>query len=158
VNVRSGSIQELTDREEIRELIYRCAHYADTRDPRFLELLTDDIYFDLGPGAGGPVSGKQQLTKRRRTPATHFQGRVVVRSSHHTPNVLIESLNAETAELITSVCAWHLFEDGTESTIWGYYEDQVARQGDSWRLARRVLYVYGDMAAGNGWNPGSRAQ
>lgn len=154
-------LRELLDREQIRDLVYNYSFYADSRDPRLPELFTEDCHFDLGPAAGGPVTNREAMVRRRRRVSEDgpvlFDGRGVVRTSHNNPNVIITFGNADNALVKTSVCAWHLLEDGSEPVVWGYYDDEVTRTAEGWRFARRVLYTYGDVAAGDGWNPGTRA-
>jgi hypothetical protein len=155
------AVQELVDREQIRELVYAYSHFADTANSEILDLFTEDCVFDLGPGAGGTIKGRDRLAAFLRgeyesPPGEIFGGRVIRRTSHHNPNVTITFQGADTAELVTSLAAWHLLDDGSEPVLWGYYDDVVVRTEQGWKFKNRVFRVYGDDGFSIEWNPGLR--
>jgi hypothetical protein len=143
-------LQELWDKEAIRDLVYRYSYYFDKNQrEEFLDLFAEDCVFDPGPGSGGPVHGRAALADPSRR-------RALAATSHHNANVLITFDGPGRALVHTTFFAWHRLADGREPLVWGYYDDIVVRHDDRWRFAQRVVRVYGDSGFGTSWNPGER--
>lgn len=143
-------VQELLDKEAIRDLVHQYSYYFDKNlRERFLDLFTEDCVFDPGPSNGGPVRGRAAL----KDPARRS---TLVMTSHHNANVLITFDGPDTARVHTTFFAWHRLTNGDEPLTWGYYDDLVVREPDRWRFAQRVVRVYGDSGFGVQWNPGER--
>jgi 3-phenylpropionate/cinnamic acid dioxygenase small subunit len=158
--VAVDAVQGLLDREAIRDLVYSYSLFADTNRPDALaDLFTQDCYVDVSPIGGRGVRGRENLRSFQQeilTKPTWSPDTYPVRTSHHNSNVLIEFIDPDHAQVRTSCYSWHEMNDGTFPEIWGYYDDKMTRTADGWRIAYRVLHVYGDSGLKGNWNPGER--
>jgi len=132
------ALQELWDREAIRELVYRFSWYVDTHQFEAVQtLLTDDIILDTGPGRR--CVGRQEVRAFQERRLREVGG--IEATSHHNANILIDFQDRDNASVITSCLSWHRIGD-ERPTLWGAYFDKVARSaGLGWRFRERILKV-----------------
>ncbi len=138
-------IQELADREELRELI---ACYAN-RIPRGMsaaDLFTDDGGFSLSI-SGRPV---QRLSGRKAIAAMYD----AVRPGDDHPMPMIHNIQLVIdGDEATGVCANELrVTSGGESIIAsGYYEDRFRREGGRWKFVQRDATFFHWVPIQQGW-------
>jgi hypothetical protein len=138
-------VQELTDREEIRELIARYAHRVAHGESN-ADLFTDDGVFIVRI-PGRPVqetSGREKISK--------FYKEAGSRPGHTLPmihNYLI-SISDDAA---TGLCSNELrtTENGRSIIASGYYEDTYRRENGRWRFARRDASFFHWTSIQDGW-------
>ena len=129
------SLQEISDRLEIQELLVRYSHCIDTRDFDGLdEVFTPDAFIDytaLG-GAKGNLKETKDFLKKSMALFKSFQ--------HMIANTVLE-LDGDRAHSRT-IChnPMVLERDGKEHVfvcgLW--YVDDLVRTDRGWRIARRV--------------------
>ena len=129
------SLQEISDRLEIQELLVRYSHCIDTRDFDGLdEVFTPDAFIDytaLG-GAKGNLKETKDFLKKSMALFKSFQ--------HMSANTMLE-LHGDRAHSRT-IChnPMVLERDGKEHVfvcgLW--YVDDLVRTERGWRIARRV--------------------
>ena len=132
----SAMIQELADKEAIRELVLLYSRGVDRQDPALLrDLYTDDATDTHGNTFDG---GKEAYVDflEQSFPYMHYSG-------HHVCNHLI-SVDGDVAEGEVYALAWHVFPDAeggqTEDLMLVRYIDRYRRCDDGrWRFAQRVV-------------------
>jgi hypothetical protein len=120
----------VTDRDEIVELTVRYATAIDSLQYQLLTtVFTDDgqvDYGEIGQWTGGAAVA--EFMEAAHVGATH--------TMHRMTNQAVD-IDGDTATVRTYVDALILFEGGGANPV-GYYDDQVVRTGDGWRIARRT--------------------
>jgi len=133
-------LQELEDREAIRELTARYCHAVASGDgPAIVAMFTDDGVFEMGPRV---VSGRAELED--------FYGAV----SASPPIPFIQNHVIELAgDGARGTCSVEirLVQDGEAYTAAGWYEDTYRRVDGSWRFARRDFHVFHWVPLKKGW-------
>ena len=133
-------IQELEDREAIRELTARYCHAVARGDgTAIVAMFTDDGVFQMEPRA---VSGRAELED--------FYGAV----SASPPIPFIQNHVIELAgDGARGTCSVEirLVQDGEAYTAAGWYEDTYRRVDGSWRFARRDFHVFHWVPLKKGW-------
>jgi hypothetical protein len=139
-------VQELVDREEIRELIsiyaHRVAHGASLAD-----LFTEDGVWTIRRAPDGPieeVSGMKALKE-------HFQERPP-EAEHPMPMIhnYILSIHGDDAAGINSN-ELRISENGESIIASGYYEDRYRRENGRWKFARRDTTFFHWTPVQRGW-------
>ena len=93
-------VRRLDDKDQIRDLIYRYAHYADINDREaFASLFVADCVLDLGPGLG---IRRGQAATRHDPSIQKGLTRGVMAMSHLNPNILITFDGPNRANVITA--------------------------------------------------------
>jgi SnoaL-like domain len=135
-------VRRLDDKDQIRDLIYRYAHYADINDREaFASLFVADCVLDLGPGLG---IRRGQAATRHDPSIQKGLTRGVMAMSHLNPNILITFDGQDRASVITAVYSWHRSETVPNGEVWGEYHDVVVRENGAWKFKERVLKASGD--------------
>lgn len=134
-------LTELIDRQQIADLVIGYCLALDEMDLATLTaLFTEDCVVEYGPGPGMRSVGahrlRQDLTRMWRW----------ARTSHHSSNLYIIFTGEDTADVVSSVYAWHERPDGSTATMTGQYRDQMRRTLDGWRIATRVQLLTGNDA------------
>ncbi|HEY2330279.1 MAG TPA: nuclear transport factor 2 family protein [Acidimicrobiales bacterium] len=121
-----GTVAEIEDREEIRELLARYNHTIDAhQSDEWVGLFTDDGVFDAG---GRAMQGPDELRA--------FADGVPVGLRHVIANEIIE-LDGDQA----TVKSYLFILAGKPAAVMttGVYVDSVRRVDGRWRFARRVF-------------------
>jgi ketosteroid isomerase-like protein len=134
-----------TDRLQIQEIAARYAFALDDRNwPALRELFTDDAVMDFA--IKGEIRGADAIVKSISTDLA------LLDASHHLIGAALTSVEGDVGRCRCYFWAQHLkadFEDGDQLIIAGEYQDQLARSGQGWRIARRtqtVLWRAGNLA------------
>ncbi|OBG52209.1 MULTISPECIES: nuclear transport factor 2 family protein [unclassified Mycobacterium] len=122
---------EREDRQDISELLVRYATGIDRRDwPLFRTVFTADCELDYGEiGSWTGVDAVTEFMDMTHAPAGH--------TLHRLTNHAI-TVNGDNASARTYVDAVIMFGDNQSGVnAWGFYDDEIVRTGDGWRIARR---------------------
>ena len=125
-------VQELSDRQEIVDLITRYARAVDTRSWAELDdVFTDDAVLDYSP-VGGPVGPPAEVVPWIEKGLAGFDRyqHVIGQVSIHFDDGATARATAYFTNPMVSVAS-----DGVE-TLWevgGYYHHELVRTGDGWR-------------------------
>jgi hypothetical protein len=144
-------VQEIADREEIKELVSRYAHRV-ARGVSVADLYTDDgAYIHRRPGQ--PVQetrGRAALDKHYAASADVVnQGRVALPMIH---NHLIE-VSGNTASGLCSI-ELRTADKGQSIIASGYYEDTYRRENGRWKFVVRDAHMFHWVPLQEGWaNP-----
>lgn len=133
------TVEQLSDKLEITETLYRYATALDTRDRELLrEVFLEDAVFLIGAGVGR-YDGVEAIG----SVVTEFLGGLEA-SQHIITNPVIE-LDGDTASSRCYLHAQHYMPDqrtgGNTLEIGGTYHDQLVRTADGWRIRQRELEV-----------------
>jgi 3-phenylpropionate/cinnamic acid dioxygenase small subunit len=122
---------EREDRQDISDLLVRYATGIDRRDwPLFRNVFTDDCELDYGEI--GTWQGVDAVTDFMDT--THA---MAGHTLHRLTNQAI-TLDGDNASARTYIDAVIMFGDNQSGVnAWGFYDDEIVRTGDGWRIARR---------------------
>jgi 3-phenylpropionate/cinnamic acid dioxygenase small subunit len=122
---------EREDRQDISDLLVRYATGIDRRDwPLFRTVFTDDCELDYGEiGAWKGVDAVAQFMEQVHAPAGH--------TMHRLSNQAI-TVDGDTAVARTYVDALIMLGDNSNGVNGiGFYDDEIIRTLDGWRIARR---------------------
>ena len=122
---------ERDDRQDISDLLVRYATGIDRRDwPLFRTVFTDDCELDYGEI--GTWQGVDAVTDFMDT--THA---MAGHTLHRLTNQAI-TLDGDNASARTYIDAVIMFGDNQSGVnAWGFYDDEIVRAADGWRIARR---------------------
>ena len=134
-------LKTLMDRQEISFLLHEYCRTLDAMDLDTLaEIFTEDCVVEYGPedrlksnGRAAIRQGLERLWRWKRT-------------SHHLSNIQIGFAQANEANALSYVIAWHERSDGSTATVWGQYHDTFVRTPAGWRLKRRRQTMNGNDA------------
>ena len=124
-------MSEREDRQDISELLVRYATGIDRRDwPLFRTVFTDDCELDYGEiGTWQGVDAVTEFMDKTHTMAGH--------TLHRLTNQVI-AVDGDNATARTYIDAVIMFGDNQAGVnAWGFYDDDVVRTADGWRIARR---------------------
>ncbi|GBG37770.1 nuclear transport factor 2 family protein [Mycobacterium montefiorense] len=122
---------ERDDRQDISELLVRYATGIDRRDwPLFRTVFTDDCELDYGEiGTWQGVDAVTDFMDKTHAMAGH--------TLHRLTNQAI-TLDGDKASARTYIDAVIMFGDNQSGVnAWGFYDDEIVRTADGWRIARR---------------------
>jgi ketosteroid isomerase-like protein len=127
-------LQQLTDAEEIRGLIYDYAFHLDMNHPQELaDLFVDDCEVVYGPNFG--AEGKEAYLKTLEGIGEFFEA-----TSHHVSNTVIEFTGEDEAKARSILYAFHRYtKDRPDGHVWGQYHDDFERVDGEWKFRRREL-------------------
>jgi len=126
------SLEELTDRAAIMDVVIAYATALDTRDWEALAaLFTDDARWEYR-ASGEQVHGPQAIAARMKPALEHLDA-----TQHFNGNHVI-TIHGDEAEHTSYYQAQHV-RDGELFLGAGRYEDRLRRTPDGWRLTARVL-------------------
>jgi 3-phenylpropionate/cinnamic acid dioxygenase small subunit len=133
------TLQELLDKQQIIEVLYRYATALDTRRRALLDdVFVEDAIFVVGVGAGR-YEGREAIGDV----VTEFLGGLEA-SQHIVTNPVIE-LDGDRATSRAYLHAQHYMPDqrtgGNTLEIGGTYHDELVRTEVGWRITRRELRV-----------------
>jgi hypothetical protein len=119
------------DCQDISELLVRYATGIDRRDwPLFRTVFTDDCELDYGEiGAWQGVDAVTEFMDKTHAMAGH--------TLHRLTNQAI-TVDGDHGSARTYIDAVIMFGDNQSGVnAWGFYDDEVVRTADGWRIARR---------------------
>jgi 3-phenylpropionate/cinnamic acid dioxygenase small subunit len=122
---------EREDRQDISDLLVRYATGIDQRDwPLFRTVFTDDCELDYGEiGAWQGVDAVTDFMDTTHAMAGH--------TLHRLTNQAI-TLDGDNSSARTYIDAVIMFGDNQSGVnAWGFYDDEIVRTADGWRIARR---------------------
>jgi len=124
-------VSERDDRQDISELLVRYATGIDRRDwALFRTVFTDDCELDYGEiGRWHGVDEVTDFMDKTHAMAGH--------TLHRLSNQVI-TVDGDEASARTYVDAVIMFGDNQAGVnAWGFYDDDIVRTSDGWRIARR---------------------
>lgn len=124
-------MSERDDHQAISDLLVRYATGIDRRDwPLFRTVFTDDC--DLDYGEIGRWQGVDEVTD--------FMDKTHAIAGHtlHRLSNLVITVDGDKASARTYVDAVIMFGDNQAGVnAWGFYDDEIVRTAEGWRIARR---------------------
>jgi uncharacterized protein (TIGR02246 family) len=138
-------VQELEDREEIKELTARyCRHVVRGEGEAVANLFTDDGVLDLPDSGRSPVRGREALLK--------FYRRSVIEPEVAIPFIQNHIIEVSGDEAHGTCAIEARFSRNGESIMAaGYYEDKYRRERGRWRFAERKLFFHHVVPLKQGW-------
>ena len=132
------SQQEISDRFEIQDLVFRYAHLVDQQQVEELrEVFTEDAFIDYSV-FGGSVGDLETTIEFLKSALTR---ELFPNSQHLNANVQIE-LDGDAAKgrvMCFNPMEMSMPDGGTQTYLLGlWYVDEYRRTGDGWRISRRV--------------------
>jgi 3-phenylpropionate/cinnamic acid dioxygenase small subunit len=131
------TLQEISDRIEIQELLVRYSHAVDTRDWEMYEnVFTPDAFIDY-TCFGGPAGGVKEIRAFLEMAMPNFSS-----FQHMIANTVLDFVDADHVKGRT-IChnpmVMDLGGDKTHVFYCGlWYVDEIVRTADGWRIAKRV--------------------
>jgi ketosteroid isomerase-like protein len=133
---RDDAIQQLLDKQEIREVIYRYCRGADRMDAELMRsAYHDDAVDDHGAIRGGRDDYVETVMR--------VLEQNYLSTSHAIGNQLIE-LTGDHAHVESYFVAVHTHEpDGilTQDTVYGRYVDRFEHRGGRWGIVHRTVVI-----------------
>jgi len=126
-------MSEREDRQDISELLVRYATSIDRRDwPLFRTVFTDDCELDYGEiGAWKGVDAVTEFMEKVHALAGH--------TMHRLSNIAI-TVDGDQALARTYLDGLMMAPDNkSAANPIGFYDDEIVRTADGWRIARRRL-------------------
>jgi 3-phenylpropionate/cinnamic acid dioxygenase small subunit len=124
-------VTERDDRQDISDLLVRYATGIDSRDwPLFRTVFTEDCALDYGViGSWQGVDAVTEFMQQAHALAGY--------TLHRLTNQAI-TVNGDTAAARTYIDAV-IMAGGNDAGVnaWGFYDDEIVRSADGWRIARR---------------------
>jgi ketosteroid isomerase-like protein len=123
-------VSEQEDRQDIADVLVRYATGIDRRDwPLFRTVWTDDCELDYGEiGTFKGVDAITEFMDQAHAMAGH--------TMHRLTNQVID-VHGDTAESRTYVDALIMIDGNSGVNAAGFYDDELVRGDDGWRVARR---------------------
>ena len=138
-------VQELADREEIKELTAKyCWHVARGEGEAVANLFADDGVLDLADPSFKAVRGKQDLLKFYRSSVREPE--IAVPFIH---NHIIE-IDGDDAHGTCTIDA-RFIRDGESVIAAGWYEDKYRRVSGKWRFVVRKITFHHAVPLKKGW-------
>jgi hypothetical protein len=94
-----------------------------------------DAEADYGPGRGGVIQGRDAVVARIEA------GQAVFRRTHHQLGQSRIDIDAERAQALTYVTAWHERFSGEREIVCLRYRDVLRQEAGGWRITRRAIEV-----------------
>jgi ketosteroid isomerase-like protein len=136
--VSAVELQEIADRFEIAEVVYRYSTALDTRDWALLrEVFTADGVYRMG--VRGEFTGPDAIAEKLQEVLGRLQA-----TQHLIGNPTID-VDGDTARCTSYVRAQHYRTGhdtgGNTLDMGGTYVDRLVRTADGWRIAHRILEI-----------------
>lgn len=140
-------LQELEDKEAIRQLRYRYAYAMDDKDwDRFLSLFTDDARIEFPQAAvdQDPIQGKDAL----REFCQGLDGRPFTAHMMHNGDIAVDDDDAEGQ--------WYfevpeVLEDGSAVWVQGRYDEEYERVDGEWKFSTIQFRFNYNVDYDDGW-------
>ncbi|SOD74674.1 uncharacterized protein (TIGR02246 family) [Jatrophihabitans sp. GAS493] len=142
--------EELSDREELRDLVQAYCQSIDRGDAEAVgELFVGDGVFVTSTGRNGTATGRPAIVARVELLISTFAA-----TSHHVTSTSFVFTGKDIVELESYLYAWHRFrEQRPDGYLWARYVDTAVRTTAGWRLQSRTLKVVGEVDFPFGWVP-----
>lgn len=138
-------IQELEDKDEIRELTARyCWHVSHGEGEAVANLFTDDGTLDVTGGDFKPVVGRESLLKFYRGSVREPEAAIPFIQNH------IIEVHGDEAHGTCAIEA-RFARNGESVTAAGYYEDKYRRERGKWRFVERKIFFHHVVPLKQGW-------
>jgi ketosteroid isomerase-like protein len=138
-------VQELEDRDEIKELTARyCWHVARGEGEAVAMLFSDDGLLAVNDGSFRPVTGRDALLKFYRAAVNQPELAIPFIQNH-----IIELAGDEARG--TCAIEARFSRNNRSITAAGYYEDRYRRERGRWRFAERRLTFWHQVPLNEGW-------
>ena len=127
-------MSEREDRQDIADVLVRYATGIDRRDwPLFRTVFTDDCQLDYGEvGSWRGVDAVTEFMQQAHALAGH--------TMHRLTNQVI-TVDGDSAQARTYVDALIMLADNTSGVnAAGFYDDDIVRTDEGWRIARRRFH------------------
>jgi ketosteroid isomerase-like protein len=137
-------VQELVDREAIRDLPLKYCHYVWKKDvPAIVNLFTEDGEFDAG-GAAPAAKGREALLKA-------YQEGLGALDPH--PFIHNHVFTLQGTDRATGNCYLDLraVRDGQSLFGSGYYDDEYVKVGGEWKFRSRKFHIHQFGLLSEGW-------
>ena len=130
------SLQEISDRIEIQELLVRYSHAVDTQDwEAYEKVFTPDAFIDY-VAMGGPAGTLAEIRQFLETTMPMFKS-----FQHMVANTVLEFVDADHVKGRT-ICHNPMVLDmgGKEHVFFCglWYRDEIVRTADGWKIKSRV--------------------
>jgi 3-phenylpropionate/cinnamic acid dioxygenase small subunit len=121
----------MTDRQDIADVLVRYATGIDRRDwPLFRTVFTDDCTIDYGEiGTWNGVDAITEFMEQAHAMAGHTLHRLTNQA------ITVEGDKATARTYIDGLIMFGDNDSGVNAV--GFYDDDLVRTGDGWRIARR---------------------
>jgi ketosteroid isomerase-like protein len=138
-------VQELEDRDEIKELTARyCWHVAHGEGEAVANLFTDDGVLDVQDADFKPVRGREALLKFYKRSVREPEVAIPFIQNH------IIEVSGDEARGTCGIEA-RFSRNGESVTAAGYYEDKYRRERGRRRFAERKLFFHHVVPLKQGW-------
>lgn len=131
-------VQELLDRSRIADTVYAYCDHVDSADvDAVLGLFTEDAVMDLGGGAvhRGRAELRDMFVDRFRLYSS---------TSFYCSGIRLVRYDGTTASITSQLQTLHdAVGLNRRMHLWGRFEDDVVKEGGTWKFARRLLRVAG---------------
>ncbi len=129
-------LEELLDRERIRDLLARYCERLDEYDiDGVAACFAKDAITDYGAGRGGEVRGRDAIAARIR------RGQAPFKRTHHQLGQIRISLFGERAETTSYQMTWHELGSGKKDLVCLRYVDRLVRLEGEWLIEHRRVEV-----------------
>jgi ketosteroid isomerase-like protein len=133
--MESNPVQELLDKQAIRDLLARyCELIDEYRLDEVIPLFTPDCVTDCGPTLGGIVIGPETIPQRFKITLSRYK------HTHHQLGQVRIEVKGDEATSIAYCIADHEFFDGRQLTVRLQYRDRMRRTPQGWRIAGREMF------------------
>ncbi len=134
-------LRRLIDQDAISDILHRYATGLDARDwALWRSAFCDEVTLDMGSFTGRPVRpapAERHVEAARRLFAGFDATQHMITNHRHT-------IDGDTAGVVAHMRAEHWADGvpgGDRFTMFGYYDDELTRTTDGWRLHRVRLVV-----------------
>jgi ketosteroid isomerase-like protein len=133
--MQGGSRISLEDRIEIRDLVERYGDAVTRRDwAAMADCYVEDATFHELPPVEVRMSGRDEIVSRTREILERTKCMVMMMHS------CIIDRDGDTMRARTLLHEFgRTLDDSADIILYGFYEDEVVRQGDRWRFRKRVF-------------------
>ena len=135
-----ATVQELLDRADVSAVLHRYCQAIDTKDWALLEsCFTEDLEADFRSFAG------REVVKGRETWVAAIRSTIAgLDATQHLTGNHAHVIDGDRAKLRADIQAVHTFQNDRgdpEYTIGGWYDIDLTRTPDGWRIHRYALTV-----------------
>ncbi len=131
------ALQELRDREAIRDVLADYCHTMDGRDEKgFREIWTEDAVYDVG-GAFGSFTGPDEIAGGARLIWNAF-----TQTHHWNANIIVQTTGSDRAVATSNVVAHLVDAQGNLILNASDYADEFVRTANGWRFQKRSITIH----------------